>query len=277
MRIDLHTHSRCSDGTDSPAELVQAGARAGLDVMAITDHDTIAGWAEAARAAACCGITLVRGMEISARYEGHSVHILAYLFDPENPALCQHIKQIRASRWDRAQQIVQRLHADFPITWDDVVAQADPEVTIGRPHIADALVKIGVVGERGQAFDELLHPSSRYYVRQYAPEAIEVIDVVKKAGGKTVWAHPKAVKRGTLVPDSAFAVMAAAGLFGVEVDHRDNPQEKRADLAAIVASCGLRAFGSSDYHGMGKPNRLGEHTTSQDVFEALTEGAYMEV
>ncbi len=276
MRIDLHTHSLCSDGTDSPSELMELASAAGLDAVGLVDHDTVAGWTEA-EAAAQRGVKLVRGMEVTAQYEGISVHILAYLFNPEHPQVIEHISSVRTSRKTRAQEIVDRIAADYPLTWNDVVEAAAPGATIGRPHIADALVNHGIVTHRSAAFDSILSSSSKYYVQQYAPDAIDVVKFIDDAGGKSVFAHPWALQRGRIVPDRAFGELAAAGLFGVEVDHRDNPRDTREKLAAIVDSCGLARFGSSDFHGTGKPNALGENTTSAEVYSALITGTYLEV
>ncbi|MFY9262067.1 MAG: PHP domain-containing protein [Actinomycetaceae bacterium] len=277
MLIDLHTHTTFSDGTDTPAELVAKAKLAGLDVLGIADHDTLAGWEEAAVAARATGISLVRGMELTAWYTGISVHILAYLFNPDDEWIEDHCARMQSSRRTRAQQIVQRLAVDYPIGWDDVQAQVTVGATVGRPHIADALVARGVVADRSAAFDELLHTSSPYYVKQYAPDAVDVVRAVAKAGGKTVWAHPRAAKRGKVAPLSGIGVLADAGLFGVEVDHRDNPVAERDELARIVAAHGLARFGGSDYHGSGKPNRLAEHTLSEKAYRRLIDGTFLPV
>ncbi|QJC22172.1 PHP domain-containing protein [Arcanobacterium buesumense] len=277
MKIDLHTHSTCSDGTDSPAKLIEQAHAAHVDVVGITDHDTVAGWDEASQAASQLGVKLVRGMELTATCHGVRVHILGYLFDPHHRAVQEHIRTVQASRVNRARLITERLAEDFPITFDDVVAQAAPGAVLGRPHIADALVAAGVIANRSQAFARLLASSSPYYVSQYAPTAREVVEFIGVAGGKTVWAHPRAMARGKVAPDSAFAELAQAGLFGIEVDHRDNPADTRPALADIVKEYGLARFGSSDYHGTGKPNELGENTTARDVYYELIDGTFAEV
>lgn len=277
MRIDLHTHSACSDGTQSPAELMRAARDAGLDVVGLVDHDTVSGWSEAAQAAHDVGITLVRGMEVTARYSEQSVHILGYLFNPEDERIQAHMAALQSSRVDRARLITERLSADYPITYDDVRAQASDANSIGRPHIADALVAAGVVANRSEAFESILHPSSPYYVPQRAICATDAVRMINEAGGKAVWAHPYAVKRGSIPPLEAFDELKAAGLFGVEVDHRDNPEQTRPALTAIVEERGFARFGSSDYHGTGKPNILGENLTSPEVFHALTQGTFLEV
>ncbi|MDO5025991.1 MAG: PHP domain-containing protein [Trueperella sp.] len=276
MRIDLHTHSFRSDGTESPQDLLASAARAGLDVVGLTDHDTISGWEDAAAAVAHTGVALVRGMEFTSRYGEFSVHVLGYLFDPAAPEIERHIAQMAKSRRERAQKIVERLAQDFPITWGDVLAVADPAAPIGRPHIADALIAKKIVADRQAAFQNMLSASSPYYVRQYAPQTSDVISWINQAGGRAVIAHPLA-NRGSRLPEVAVADLAATGLFGVEVNHRDNPIECRAELSSILAEHGLAEFGSSDYHGTGKPNQLGENTTAVEVFTQLVSGTHLEV
>lgn len=279
--IDLHTHSACSDGTQAPAELMTSAQQAGLSVVGLTDHDTISGWAEAAGAVPQCGVSLVRGMEVTTRFDesgvGISVHMLAYLFDPEAPALKAHREKMASARVDRAQEIVTRMAADLPIRWHDVLAVAGEGATVGRPHIADALAAAGVVKDRQEAFATLLHTTSPYYVPNYAPDVFDVIAWINDAGGRAVFAHPLAIKRGRTVPLGVLEAMAEAGLFGVEVAHRDNPEQLRSQLSCRARGCGLFQFGSSDYHGSGKPNRLGENTTDSDTLVALAQGAFLEV
>lgn len=269
MRADIHTHSRVSDGTDSPAELVAAAARAGLDVVGLTDHDTTRGWAEAEAAALRHQVALVRGAELSCRADHASVHLLAYLYDPDDAALLAEGEKIRRSRLDRARAMVDRIAADHPLTWDDVLAQTQTGTTVGRPHIADALVARGVVADRTAAFASILATGSPYYVPYYATALLPAIAMVRAAGGVPVLAHPGADARGRVVSDETIRAAADAGLAGLEVEHRDNPPAQRERLAALAADLGLLVTGASDYHGAGKPNRLGEHTTSREVLDAL--------
>ena len=269
MRIDLHTHSAASDGTDAPADVMAAAAQAGLDVVALTDHDTTLGWAEAAVAAAHHGVALVRGIEISCRTGGTSVHLLSYLHDPADPALTAELELTRTSRIGRARAIVARLAEDYDLTWDDVTAQTVPGTTVGRPHIADALVAKGHVSDRSAAFVSLLAVGSPYYVHHHAPDAVRAVELVLAAGGVPVLAHPGAVQRGEVVSDAVVRQMADAGLAGIEVHHRDNDPGQRERLAALAAALGLLVTGSSDYHGAGKPNLLGENLTSVEVLEAI--------
>lgn len=277
VRIDLHTHSAVSDGTESPAEVVASAARAGLDVVGLTDHDTTQGWDEAAEAAAALGIGLVRGMELSCRAAGMSVHLLAYLPDPTAPGLVAEIRHIRAARLRRARRMVELMGEDLGLTWADVEAQTEPGTTVGRPHIADALVARGHVEHRSAAFETLLAAGSPYYVPHYAPDAVAAVRLVRAAGGVPVLAHPWATARGLVVPDRVIEEMADAGLRGLEADHRDHDRSQREGLRSMAQSLGLLVTGSSDYHGAGKPNVLGENTTSPEVLEVIAAEGRMEV
>ncbi|MGO1183722.1 MAG: PHP domain-containing protein [Micrococcaceae bacterium] len=272
MAFDLHTHSYCSDGTQSPAEVVRAAAEAGLEGIALTDHDTTAGWDEAVAAGARFGVSVVPGMEISCvSAHGISVHLLSYLHDPNHQGLCEEMERSVRSRLTRAERMAQRLSEDFPITWELVQAQTEPGATVGRPHLADALVAAGVVPDRSAAFASILLPSSPYYVAHYASDPAEAVRLVREAGGVPVFAHPRAVSRGRVVGQETFEEMIEAGLLGLEVEHRDNPEPDREWLRALAQRHDLLITGSSDYHGTGKPNRLGEHTTSRDIVERIAE------
>lgn len=271
MRIDLHTHSNVSDGTQSPAEVISSAAATGLDVVALTDHDTTAGWDEAAAAAQDHGIALVRGIEISCQHHGISIHLLGYLHDPAAPGLLEELERSRESRVTRAQRIVELLSRDVPLSWSDVLEQVEPGATIGRPHIADAMAAKGIVASRGIAFDDYLYDGSPYYVSHYAPDPVIAVRLVVAARGVAVMAHPFASIRGRVVADSVIEAMAAAGMAGLEVQHRDHdPDEVRHGLD-LAASLGLLVTGSSDYHGAGKANRLGENTTDPLVLQRIEE------
>jgi predicted metal-dependent phosphoesterase TrpH len=267
--IDLHTHSTASDGTDTPAELMRAARAAGLDVVALTDHDTVRGWDEAA-AALPAGLRLVRGAEISCAHDGVNLHLLAYGIDPAFAPLADEMAMALDDRVPRAKAIVAKLaDAGYPISWESLLEQLPEGATVGRPHIADALVAAGAVHDRSEAFDRLLHDGSPFFVGHYYVEAVRAVRLVREAGGVPVFAHPAAEKRGVTVGDDAIRDMAAAGLAGLEVDHRDNPPEARVRLRGLAADLGLLVTGASDYHGDGKPNRLGEFTTEPEVLEAL--------
>ena len=206
---------------------------------------------------------------MSALSRGVSVHLLSYLQDPADPALAHVIARTREARLHRGRAIVERLSEDLPITWDDVLAQQSPGTVVGRPHIADALVALGVVADRAAAFADLLSARGRYYVPYYAPEAVEAVHAVLASGGVPVFAHPGADGRGRVVPDSDIEELAEAGLAGLEVHHRDHTPEQRARLTALADRLGLLVTGSSDYHGTGKDNVLGENTTAPEVLAEI--------
>jgi len=269
MRIDLHTHSTASDGTQSPAGVVASAAAAGLDVLALTDHDTTSGWDEAAAAALHHRIVLVRGIEVSCQHEGVSIHLLGYLHDPGSPGLLAELDRARESRQMRAQCIVERLSADVPLSWDDVLEHIEPGATIGRPHIADAMVAKGIVASRELAFATYLGEGSPYFVPHYAPGPVHAVNLVRAAGGVAVMAHPFASVRGRVVSEQVIQAMAAAGMAGLEVHHRDHSGEQVRQGLDLSASLGLFVTGSSDYHGDGKPNRLGENTTDPAVLQQI--------
>ncbi|SEQ62483.1 PHP domain-containing protein [Streptomyces radiopugnans] len=269
MRIDLHTHSTASDGTDTPAELVRRAAAAGLDVVALTDHDTVAGHAEAI-AALPAGLTLVPGAELSCRLDGVSLHMLAYLFDPAEPELARERELVRDDRVPRAQGMVARLRElGVPITWERVAGIAG-DGSVGRPHIASAMVELGVVETVSDAFTaEWIADDGRAYVGKHELDPFEAVRLIKGAGGVAVFAHPLAVKRGRCVSESAIAELAAAGLDGIEADHMDHDAATRERLRGMARDLGLLATGSSDYHGSRKTCRLGEYTTDPDVYAEI--------
>ncbi|WP_416964271.1 PHP domain-containing protein [Streptomyces sp. Agncl-13] len=273
MRIDLHCHSTASDGTDTPAELVRNAGAAGLDVVALTDHDTSRGYAEAIEALPA-GLTLVTGAEMSCRIDGVSMHMLAYLFDPEEPALLAERELVRDDRVPRARAMVGRLQElGVPVTWEQV-ARIAGEGSVGRPHVATALVELGVVPTVNDAFTvEWLADGGRAHVAKHETDPFEAIRLVKAAGGVTVFAHPGASKRGHTVPEAAIAEMAAAGLDGIEVEHMDHDAETRVRLRGLAKELGLLATGSSDYHGSRKSVRLGEYTTDPEVYGEITRRA----
>lgn len=275
MNIDLHTHSTASDGTQSPADVMASAHEAGLDVVALTDHDTTAGWDEAAQAAQQLGITLVRGTEVSCQVDdGISVHLLSYLQDPNNDELNDIMQRARDARVTRAQRMAELINCDYPaVTWELVQQHVADGATVGRPHLADALVTAGVVNDRQEAFRTVLHPSAGYYVRHYAPDPVTAVRLVRQAGGVPVMAHPMAVARGRVVGPEVLEAMIEAGLAGLEIAHRDNAAEARTQLTEIAARHDLIVTGSSDYHGTGKPNRLGENLTSVQSLRRIEEQA----
>jgi predicted metal-dependent phosphoesterase TrpH len=271
VRIDLHTHTRVSDGTHTPTELVWEAKAAGLDVLGLTDHDTADGWEEAAQAAAEVGIALVRGIEVSTRHQGRGAHLLAYLPDPEYPPLAAHLRKILDGRSSRVPAMLERLRAlGIEIEIGDVRRAADGAAATGRPHVADALVGLGVVPDRSAAFREYLNPGRPAYVNRYAPMLGEMVRVVDEAGGVSVLAHPWGRHGPESMTEGALTELAGLGLGGIEVDHQDHTPEERERLRAIARELDLVVTGSSDHHGLGKrDHELGCHTTAPEEYERL--------
>ncbi|MEI5672417.1 MULTISPECIES: PHP domain-containing protein [unclassified Nocardioides] len=270
MRIDLHTHSRASDGTQTPRELVQAAAAAGLDVLAITDHDTAEGWSEAAEAASGSGVELVRGMEISTKHGHRGVHLLAYLPDPSYTPLVTELDAVLDGRRARVPMMLERLRSlGVEITEDDVRRAGPGTAATGRPHVADALVTLGVVGDRTEAFDRYLGAGRPANVDRYAAPLLDTIRLVAAAGGVSVVAHPwgRSLHR---LSEADLAGFQDAGLSGLEVDHQDHDPAARAELRAIAGNLGLVVTGSSDHHGAGKlDHELGVNTTAPEEYARL--------
>lgn len=273
MRIDLHTHSNRSDGTDNPADLVHQAVAAGLDVVALTDHDSTAGWDEAEQAALDSGrIELVRGIEVSTTLDGKSIHLLGYDFDPTDGPLLAELERILEGRNGRLPMIIAKLRAlGIDITAAEVDARAHRAKASGRPHVADVLVDKLIVASRDEAFDLYLMPGRPGYVERYAADLIEAIALIKAAGGKTVLAHPWSRGSERVLTPGRLAQLAGLGLDGIEVDHNDHSPETRERLRQLARELDLIPTGSSDYHGTGKSAEfaLGCHTTSRDQFERL--------
>jgi len=274
VKIDLHAHSTASDGTESPAELVAAATAAGLTTLAITDHDTTAGWGEAVEAAIREGIELVRGIEISCSRNYRSIHLLGYLPDPDDPRLAIELARARDSRVNRMDRMIRRMADDgIPVTVEEVRAQLAPGATLGRPHLADALVANGVVPTRDEAFRDLLHDGSKYYVGHYAPDPVAAIKLVRSAGGVPVLAHPFAMRTAT-ISDDMVEELADAGLAGLEAHHRDHEPADVERAVHLAERHDLVVTGSSDYHGTGKLNRLGEFTTDPREWSRIVEQSH---
>ncbi|MDF2967294.1 MAG: error-prone polymerase [Nocardioidaceae bacterium] len=273
MRADLHTHSQRSDGTDSPAGVMQAAAAAGLDVVALTDHDSAAGWAEAADAARVAGIGFLPGMEISCVLEGRAVHLLAYGVDPEHAGLHDELSAVLAGRTSRLPAILSQLSSlGISVSEEDIRAVSGHATAVGRPHVADALVASGHVADRTEAFDRYLSPGRPAYVNRRSAPLRTMLGLVASAGGVSVVAHPWArASRRVLTPDTV-ASLVADGLTGLEAWHQDHSAEDAAQLAMLAGDLNLVATGASDYHGTGKVNHeLGCHTTPPAQFEQLLE------
>jgi hypothetical protein len=275
MRADLHTHSTASDGTLTPAALVTAAAAAGLDVVALTDHDTTDGWAGAV-AALPPGLTLIRGAELSCRWRGTTpgiaLHLLAYLFDPDEPELAAELARVRLAREERGARMVDLLRADgIDVTWDEVLADAAGG-TVGRPHLARALMRRGLVGSVSEAF-EPGWLGQRYRLPKSDIDVFRAVALVRAAGGVPVMAHPRASVRGRIVPDSMIAELAGAGLFGLEADHEDHTPAQRAQVRGLAAELGLVVTGSSDFHGSNKTVLLGANLTGPEAYREIVGAA----
>jgi predicted metal-dependent phosphoesterase TrpH len=268
--IDLHTHTNCSDGTDSPRELVNKAIVQGLEVLGLTDHDTTSGWQEATETLRG-SLKLVLGSEISClTNDGVSVHMLGLLFDPEHEEMQRVLEETRDGRLPRMRKMIEKMRAEgMDISIEDVELAMPPGATMGRPHLADALVAKKIVKSRDEAFVDLLHNESRFYVSHAAPTPVEAIALIRRAGGVAVIAHPFASLRGHILKAQDFSELVAAGLNGIEVDHRDQNLDERAMLRTIAHELDLVVTGSSDYHGTGKLNSLAENHTHREQWEKL--------
>ncbi|MFC5062077.1 PHP domain-containing protein [Actinomycetospora atypica] len=272
--IDLHLHSSASDGTDAPADVVRLAAAAGVTTLALTDHDTTAGWAEAA-AAVPPGVRLVRGAEFSTTSpdgRGGEVpaHLLGYLFDPGHPAVLADQQRLRVERRRRIRVMAQRMaDAGYGVDPDELESRLDPDAPIGRPHLGRALVELGVVGSVGEAFESLLAKGGRFYEPKADTPIAEAVDTIRAAGGVAVWAHPWARLRGDVIEPEVIADLAERGLAGIEVDHRDHTPADRDRLRGLAGELGLVVTGSSDYHGENKTIPIAAETTAPDQLDAL--------
>nr|WP_274638098.1 PHP domain-containing protein [Microbacterium bovistercoris] len=264
---DLHLHSDRSDGTQAPAEVMRAAHQHGMRTVALTDHDTTAGWAEAAQAATSLGMTFIPGMEMSAKHTWRSVHILAYLIDPDDARLRAMLDRVRRSRRERARTMADNIARDYDLDWDDILAQTSDDATVGRPHIADALVARGHVRDRTEAFSGILSPAGEYYVALFAPDPVTAVGLIADAGGVPIIAHPAG--RAGVLPRQLLTRMREAGLAGFELGHRENLEPGVRMLRRLAEEHDLIITGSSDYHGAGKPNVPGEHTTADDMVERI--------
>ncbi len=269
MRADLHTHSSVSDGTEPPAVVIRRGAEAGLDVIALTDHDTVAGHREAAGALPR-GLTLLPGAELSCRLEGHSVHLLAYLFDPEHDELAGEMAEIRESRLFRARTMVDKLAGlGVPVTWEQVSEIAGGGV-VGRPHIARAMIDSGVVASIDEAFTpRWIGPGGPAYVSRYALDPARAVRLVRAAGGVSVLAHPRGAGRGWQIPSDVIAELAQTGLAGIEINHPQHDEKERARLTELAGTLRLIPSGGSDDHGSLTGHRIGTEIAPEGGYEAL--------
>ena len=258
---DLHTHSTCSDGTQTITQNVAMALERGLDGIAITDHDTTAGYAEAYAAAESTNLEIIPGIEFSAEYEGASLHVLAYFLDPENPELKAELKRLTDTRFRRGELMVQKLQElGYDISFERVREIAGDDL-IARPHIAQAMVEAGIVAEEKEAFDRFISDGGIAYVPKHALDPVDALALIKGAGGVCVLAHPAMWKGNGSVPDSLIEQMASAGMVGLEVNHPDHDTEQRAYYSVLAHRLGLIPTGASDCHGARYGYRLGCDTT----------------
>jgi 3',5'-nucleoside bisphosphate phosphatase len=272
MRIDLHTHSTVSDGTCTPTEVIEGAVEAGLDIVALTDHDGVGGWAEAAAAADRLGIGFVPGVELSCRWYGVEpaipLHLLGYHVDPDHPGLGAEMARVRDARVRRAGRIVDLMRADgVDVTWEEVQGYAMGD-TVGRPHLAQALIKRGLAATVSEAFAPSML-GERWRLPKEDTDVFWALALVLDAGGIPVFAHPRATRRGRVVPDELIVAMAEAGLAGLEADHDDHSPVEREQIRTLAGRLDLVATGSSDFHGSNKPVRLGANLTTPEAYEAL--------
>lgn len=278
--IDLHTHTTCSDGTDTPTALITKAADAGLIALALTDHDTTAGWDEAAQAVGALDVdfTLVVGTEFSCVYvdpDGRrtGLHLLGYLFDREHVVLRAERARLRESRTGRAREMVDKLSAaGHGVDWERVSELAGGG-SIGRPHIAHALVESGSAASFEEAFHGLIAKGSPFHVPKQDLEVLQALDLIRAAGGVPVIAHVLARTRGPVLSLEQIEHLIAAGLAGIEVDHPNHAPDDRALLRDLVDRHDLIATGSSDYHGDRKTTSLGCESTPPEMFGRLIESA----
>jgi predicted metal-dependent phosphoesterase TrpH len=271
VRIDLHSHSNVSDGTEPPRELVRLAVAAELDVVAITDHDTVAGWNEAAAAALDFGITVVPGLELSCTRGAASVHVLGYRIDPTRPGVDAELAAIRAGRTDRLPAMLAALaRHGVDLSSEQVWAAAGGADSLGRPHVADALIAAGYVADRGEAFDVWLAEGRPAHIARYAPDVVDGIRLIREAGGVAVIAHPWGRESRDTVTPAVLAEFAAAGLAGIEAHHDDHDEPTEQALVALAAELGLVVTGGSDWHGAGKIGHgLGSRLTDPAAYADL--------
>ena len=273
MRIDLHTHSSTSDGTDTPEQLVEQAVRARLDVVALTDHDTFDGLDAAVAAGERLGVQVVRGLELSCTKNGASVHLLGYGADPADPDLARELDLVRGGRQGRVSGVLAKLtELGVGVSEEAVMRFVGDSPSIGRPHIADAMVEAGHVQDRTEAFDRFLADGGPAHVSRYAIDLAAGIELVRRAGGVAVIAHPWGRGREHVLPAELIAALAAEHhLDGIEVEHQDHDRATRHRLRVLARELDLLATGSSDYHGTGKVDHdLGCNTTDPDVFAEIS-------
>ena len=281
--IDLHTHSSVSDGSEHPARIPELAAAAGCAAVALTDHDSLDGLAEAATAAARVGVRLVRGCEVSCRKPavpgglpaGGSAHVLCYFVEGAEGPLQDELGRLRADRRARNERLVGRLRElGVPVTWDEVVAEAGTEAGVGRPHFARVLVRKGAADDVSDAFDRWLGDSRPAYVAKARLEAADVAALARASGAVAVLAHPLSLGLEPGPLEAVVRELAEHGLAGVEAVYGTYAPDQRRGLARLAARTGLVATGGSDFHGSFKPDLhvgtgLGDLDVPDDALDAL--------
>jgi 3',5'-nucleoside bisphosphate phosphatase len=268
-RYDLHTHSTCSDGTQTIAENVGLALERGLDGIAITDHDTTDGYAEGYATAERTNLAIVPGIEFSAEYEGASLHVLAYWVDPDHPGLREELKRLTDTRFRRGEMMVEKLQElGYDISFERVRAIAGDEL-IARPHVAQAMVEAGIVPTEKQAFDAFISDGGVAYVPKHALDPQDSLRLISEAGGACVLAHPGMWKGNGSVPDELIESMAEGGMAGLEVDHPDHDPEQRARYRSLAERLDLVPTGASDCHGARYGYRMGSETTPGELVDEL--------
>jgi len=267
--IDLHTHSKESDGTNTITQNVELALERGLPGIAITDHDTTAGFAEADASAAGSGLRIVPGIEFSAEYDGASLHVLAYWVDPANPALVAELRRLTDTRFRRGELMIGKLRElGYDISFEQVRAIAGDDL-IARPHVAQAMVEAGIVATEKEAFDRFISDGGIAYVPKHALDPMDALRLIGEAGGVCVLAHPAMWKGNGSVPDVLIEEMAAGGMGGLEVDHPDHGEAEREHYRALAGRLDLVPTGASDCHGSRYGFRLGCETTPLELVDEL--------
>jgi predicted metal-dependent phosphoesterase TrpH len=268
--FDLHTHSTFSDGTLDPEQVVELAAGRDLAGIALTDHDTTEGVERARKAATATGLKVLLGCELSAEQDGGPIHVLGYGFDPAEPVFAARRAWIRDGRVGRARRMVERLRALGADVDLDRVLELAGSGSVGRPHVARAMVEAGVVADVGSAFTpEWIGTGGRAYVAKDAVGPVEAVELIRGAGGVAVLAHPSLHAGAGAVPEPVLRAMAAAGLDGLEVDHPDQAAAERTRLRALAGELGLEVTGASDCHGALYGYRLGVERTPDATVERL--------
>jgi predicted metal-dependent phosphoesterase TrpH len=262
---DLHLHTYYSDGTPSPTRLVEWAVELGLSAIAVTDHDSVAGVAEAVEAAGSGPVEVIAGVELSTTLDGVDVHLLGYFIDPAAPELARHLKRFQVTRRERAAKMAARLtELGCPLAMKDVEAVAG-RGSIGRPHVAQALIQAGHVADWGEAFDRYLGNGKPAYVEKFRLDSADGVRLIRQAGGVAVFAHPGVYDRDDLVP-----VLAEAGIDGLEVHHPKHTSGMRERYAAMAGELGLVATGGSDEHAPdGRLMQMGNYGASRDALAEL--------